>query len=371
VGVVDTGRDDVAEARRAVVMTDDDDLLDEVLRLAAAAGGELERVPDPSGVRRRWHTASMVLLDERAARAVGTLRLGRRDGVVVLCRDDPPGTVWERAVGVGAEHVVSLPEGEEWLVGALADAGRRRAEGAGRVVSVVGGRGGAGSSVLAAVIAGRARTRGTRVLLVDCDPLGGGLDLVVGAEDMEGLRWPGLALGAGRVAAASLHDALPSPDGALTVLSCDRTGAGPEPDAAAAVVEAGRRAGETVVCDLPRHLSDTALAVVDVSDLVIVVVPAEVRAVAAAARVAEPLAARGAVVRVVVRGPAPGGLDGTDVARALGLEVLVSVPAEPGLAHDLDHGRLPGARRGPLQDAAAAVLDALDAASAAGGGRAA
>lgn len=358
---MDTVEDGAGQGRRAVVLTEDEDLLDEVVRLAAAAGGEIERVPDPSGVRRRWHTASIILLDEPAARAVATLRLGRRDGVMVLCRDDPPGTVWERAVGVGAEHVVSLPEGEEWLVGALSDAGRRRAEGAGRVVSVVGGRGGAGSSVLAAAVAGRARTRGTRVLLVDCDPLGGGLDLVVGAEDLEGLRWPGLALGAGRVAAASLHEALPSPDGALTVLSCDRTGAGPEPDAAAAVVEAGRRAGETVVCDLPRHLSPTALAVVDVSDLVVLVVPMEVRAVAAATRVAEPLVARGAVVRVVVRGPAPGGLDSTDVANALGLEVVVAVPPEPGLALALDRGQVPGTARGPLQDAAGAVLDALDA----------
>lgn len=359
-------------ARRVVVMTEDEDLLDDVVRLAAAAGGELERVPDAAGVRRRWSTAGLVLLDEQAARAVGMHRLGRRDGVVLLCRGEPPGTVWERAVGVGAEHVVSLPEGEDWLVGALADAGGRSADASGRVVAVVGGRGGAGASVLAAAVAGHARTRGTRVLLVDCDPLGGGIDLLVGAEELEGLRWPGLALGGGgggRVAAASLHEALPSPDEALTVLSCDRSGVGPEPDAAVAVVEAGRRAGETVVCDLPRHLTDAALAVAEACDLVVLVVPAEVRAVAAAARVAEPLTGRGVTLGLVVRGPAPGGLDASDVERALGLPVLVSVPPEPGLAASLDRGKVPGLRRGPLQDAAAAVLDALD--DAAPGGRAA
>ncbi|HYH32369.1 MAG TPA: septum site-determining protein Ssd, partial [Pseudonocardia sp.] len=325
--------------RRVVVMTDDEDLLDEVVRLAAAAGVELERVPDAAGVRRRWHTAGQVLLDESAARAVGPLRLGRRDGVVLLCRDEPPGSIWERAVTVGAEHVVSLPEGEDWLVGALADAGpaegRDAGPGAGRVVAVVGGRGGAGASVLAVAVAARARTRGTRVLLVDCDPLGGGLDLVAGAEELEGLRWGGLALGdggGGRVGAASLHEALPSPDGLLTVLSCDRAGTGPDPGAAVAVVEAGRRAGEVVVCDLPRHPTDTALAVAEAADLVVLVVPAEVRAVAAAARVAEPLADRGLPLRLVVRGPAPGGLDGDDVAHALGVELLVSVAPESGLA---------------------------------------
>lgn len=349
--------------RRVVVMTDDEDLLDEVVRLAAAAEVELERVPDAAGVRRRWHTAGLVLVDEEAARALGPLRPGRRDGVVVVCRGEPPGSLWERAVAVGAEHVVSLPEGEDWLVGALADAGPSATTGSGRVVAVVGGRGGAGASVLAVAVAGQARARGTRVLLVDCDPLGGGLDLVAGAEELEGFRWGSLALGGGgggRVAAASLHEALPSPDGMLTVLACDRAGAGPEPDAAVAVVEAGRRAGEVVVCDLPRYPTDTALAVADVADLVVMVVPAEVRAVAAAARVAEPLAERGVPLRLVVRGPAPGGLDADDVAQALGLEVLVSVPPEPGLAAALDRGKIPGLRRGPLQDAAAAVVDALD-----------
>jgi len=360
------------DAHRVVVMTEDEDLLDDVVRLAAAAGGELERVPDAAAVRRRWQTAGLVLLDEPGARAVGALRLGRRDGVVLLCRGEPPGTVWERAVGVGAEHVVSLPDGEDWLVGALADAEPRREAGSGRVVAFVGGRGGAGASVLAVAAAVHARNRGTRVLLVDCDPLGGGLDLVVGAEELEGLRWPGLALGGGgggRVAAASLHEALPSPDGVLTVLSCDRSGVGPEPDAAVAVVEAGRRAGEMVICDLPRHLTEAALAVVDTCDLVVLVVPAEVRAVAAAARVAEPLAGRGAPVRLVVRGPAPGGLDAEDVEHALGLAVLASVGPEPGLAAALDRGKVPGLRRGPLQDAAAAVLAALD--DVADGGRAA
>jgi len=357
--------------RHVVVMADDEELLDDVVRLAAAAGAELERVPDAAGLRRRWSAAGLVLLDAAAARAAAPARLGRRDGVVVLCRGEPPSTLWERAVAVGAEHVVSLPEGEEWLVGTLSDAadaaGSEPRTGPGRVVSVVGGRGGAGASVLAAAVAVRAGEDGTRVLLVDCDPLGGGLDLVVGAEELEGLRWPELALGSGRVAAASLHEALPSPDGVLTVLSCDRSGGGPAPDAAAAVVEAGKRAGETVVCDLPRHLTDAAAAVVDVSDLTVLVVPAEVRAVASAARVAEQVAARGAALAVVVRGPAPGGLDGDDVARALGLEVLACVAPEPGLAAAMDRGKVPGVRRGPLRDTASAVLAALDGAALSGG----
>ena len=360
----------LAGRRRAVVMTDDEDLLDEVVRLAAAAGVELERVPDAPGVRRRWSSAALVLLDEESARALGPLRVARRDGVVLLHRGEAPSSLWERAVAVGAEHVVALPEGERWLVGALADAGPLGADTApGQVVAVVGGRGGAGASVLAVAVAGAAGARGARALLVDCDPFGGGIDLLAGAEELEGLRWSGLALGGGgggRVSATSLHAALPSPDGIMTVLACDRVSAGPEPEALIAVVEAGRRAGDVVVCDLPRQLTAAALAVAEAADLVVVVVPAEVRAVAAAGRVLEPLLECGAPVRVLVRGPAPGGLDGDDVAHALNAEVLLAVPAEPGLAAALDRGKVPGLRRGPLQDAAGAVLGALDAL---GGGR--
>ena len=87
-------------------------------------------------------------------------------------------------------------------------AGRRR----GAAVAVVGGCGGAGASVLAAALAVTAVRHGGRALLVDCDPLGGGLDLVLGAEHVAGLRWPddrrrrrarprrGVACGAARAA---------------------------------------------------------------------------------------------------------------------------------------------------------------------------
>lgn len=285
------------ELRRPVVLASDGELLDDVLRLAAAAGCDAERVPDAAALRQRWASAPLVLLDEAGALACAQARTPRRDGVVLVVRGAPEASVWQRAVAVGAEHVVTLPDAEPWLVGALADAceGPMRP---GRVLTLVGGRGGAGASVLAAAVAMAAVRAGRHALLVDCDPLGGGLDLVVGAEDADGLRWPGLALGGGRIAASSLHTALPAAPvgpapGGLTVLSCDREGRGPDPAAVAAVVEAGRRGGEVVVCDLPRQLTEAACAALDRADLSLVVVPAEVRACAAAARVIGGLLGRG------------------------------------------------------------------------------
>lgn len=352
------------ERSRAVVLVDDEQLQDDLLRLAAAAGCELECVPDVAAARLAWARAPLVLLDAAAARTCALTGLPRRSKVVVVSNGEPAGEQWQHAVEVGAEHVIALPDGESWLVAALADA----AEGpgrSGRVLAVVGGRGGAGASVLAAAVAVAAASDGDRAMLVDCDPLGGGLDLLLGAEDAQGVRWPDLSLSEGRVPAASLRAALPAPamfgsrSGALTMLSCDRAGPGPRPGAVTSVLDAGRRAGETVVCDVPRYPTEAALAAVDAADIVVLVVPAEVRSCAAAARVLGVLRQRGTPVRLVVRGPSPGGLTPGDVSAALGLPLLHAMRPQPGLAGALDKGAAPGRRKGPLADAARAVLEEL------------
>ena len=65
----------------------------------------------------------------------------------------------------------------------------------GEVVAVIGGCGGAGASLFAVALAQAA----TDALLVDLDPWGGGIDLLVGGEATPGLRWPDLALQGGRL----------------------------------------------------------------------------------------------------------------------------------------------------------------------------
>jgi secretion/DNA translocation related CpaE-like protein len=350
------------DTKRPLALVEDETLLDELLRLAAAAGCELQRVPDVAGVRAGWSAAPLVLLDEAGARACASACLPRRLGVLLVCSGDPPTHAWEIAVGAGAERVLGLPLAEEWLVNAFADVVDAPAHSSGRVLAVLGARGGAGASVLAASVAQAVLRGGGRALLVDCDPLGGGLDLVLGAEGDVGLRWPELAVSSGRVSASSLRSALPGRrqgGGALTVLSCDRDGPGPVPEAVAAVVEAGRRAGETVICDLPRHLPDPACAALDRADLAVLVLPAEVRACAAARRVAERASGHGVLLHAVVRGPAPGGLPPDAVAETAGLPLLGVMRPEPGLARALERGRVPAKPRGPLAAGAATVLSAL------------
>ena len=347
---------------RPVALIGDGPLLDDLLRLAAAAGCDLERVPDLASLRGRWARAPLILLDTAGANAVGGCGLGRRKGVHLVSGVEPETSVWERAVAVGAEGVLVLPAAESRLVDILADTVDRPAGSAGRVLAVVGGRGGAGASVLSAAVAVTAMRNKQNALLVDGDALGGGVDLVLGAEAEDGLRWPQLRLSGGRVSASSLRAALPGRvqgECRLTVLSCDRDGPGPEPEAMAAVLDSGRRAGELVVCDLPRDLPESSCVALERADLVVLVIPAEVRACAAARRIATRVRECGATPRALVRGPAPGDLRPVDVASASGLPLLTSMRSEPGLAAALDRGEFRPKARGPLAAAAKTVLDAL------------
>jgi secretion/DNA translocation related CpaE-like protein len=330
-----------------LLITGDPDLLDDLLRLAAAAGAELDVAPDPASARSRYGRAPLVLVGIDQAQACLRTRMPRRPRVVVVGHSETSPAPWELAELIGAQHVAILPEAEPWLVDRFADGGVR--VGAGRVVALLGGRGGAGASVLSVALALTGVRASLRTLLVDADPLGGGLDLLLGWEDLDGLRWPELSGAEGRVDAPSLVRALPG-QGDLAVLSWDRGElVSLPPQAMAATVDAGRRGRDLVVIDLPRRLDDAAVLALEGADRVLLVVPAELRATAAAARVAACAAEHSAHLSVVVRGPAPGRLRAREVAEALGLPLAGSLRPEPGLAASLERGVAPGSGpRGPL-----------------------
>lgn len=345
---------------RPLVITADETVLDDLLRLAAAAGAEVEVARDAASARGRWSAAPLVLIGDDQAEPVLAVNPPRRPRVLVVGRDVPEAT-WRRAVGLGAEQVIGLPAEESVLIEALADA----VDGGGTqamVIGVVGGRGGAGASVLAAGLAMTSCRRGRATMLIDADPYGGGIDLMLGAEQSGGLRWPDLAETRGRVGGSTLRDHLPEPHG-LTVLSWDRGDVLSVPaEAVRAVVVAAGRAWDVVVVDLPRRMDLATEEALARCNCVLLVVPAEVRAVAAASRVATGLGMIAVDVRTVVRGPAPSGLRGTEIAAALGLPLAAELDSEPGLVAALERGEPPArSGRGPLAQACGRLLDELTA----------
>jgi secretion/DNA translocation related CpaE-like protein len=329
-----------------LALTADSDLLDDLLRLAAAAGVELTVAPDPAAARPCYSSAPLVVVGLDQARACLRASLPRRPGVVLVGRSTADDSLWELAELIAAQHVAVLPAAEPWLVDRLAsrDDGRP-----GRIIALLGGRGGAGASVLSAALALTAARTALRTLLVDADPLGGGLDLLLGWEDLSGLRWPELSEAEGRVDPPALVRALPG-HGDLSLISWDRGDLVDLPaQAMAATMDAGRRGRDVVVVDLPRQLNETAALALRDADRALLVVPAELRATAAAARVAATAAPHCAHLSVVVRGPAPGRLRAAEVCAALGLPLAGTLRPEPRLPASLERGEAPGATgRGPL-----------------------
>ena len=340
---------------RPLVVASDPAMLDEVLRLCAAAGVTPEVASDLGQARRSWSTAPCIVVDAAHAAQLSGLT-DRRDSVVIVAAGPVETRDWENAVAIGAEGVVELPDDEAVVVETLsmsAEADFRD----GPVLCVVGGTGGSGASTLAVGLAMTAARGGHGALLIDVDQLGRGLDVMVGAEGVNGVRWHDLASTQGRVSGSSLRQVLPRSDG-LSVLSYGGTETeGISADSMRAVLAAGRRSHDTVVVDLPRYFDDAAREALARATATVLLVPAEISAIASAQRVLARLHASCTSIQLVVRTPSPSGLSADTVASTMALPLAASVRTDRKVAEFVENGLGPLARgRLPLARACSSVL---------------
>ena len=98
---------------RPLVVTADDQFLDQMLTLAAASGGDLHVAPDTSSAHKQWSQASVVVIDEDVVSNDGPWTLERRANVVLVGRDADGADIWQRALRIGAEHVVFMPDAND------------------------------------------------------------------------------------------------------------------------------------------------------------------------------------------------------------------------------------------------------------------
>lgn len=326
---------------RPLLVSGDARCVDELQRLVAAAGGEGDIAPDAAAARRGWTTAPVVLVGDDAVAGLLAARLPRRRGVVLVGGDLDDATVWQRAVVLGAEHVVFLPDAEAWVVDRVAAslAPDRSAV----VVGVMPGCGGAGATTLAAGLAVTARRLGHATALIDGDPLGGGLDVALAAESVAGARWPQVAA-SGTLLADVIPAALPVVYG-VPVLSWDRGDLVElSPGTAPSAVDAARRAADLVVVDVPRSVGDASAELCTTLDVLLVVTTGDLRAATATGRVAALGAAFLDDVRLVVRSGAAGALDPDVVAGVLGLPLAGRLRSDRGLGGELPAGLVTGGR---------------------------
>jgi secretion/DNA translocation related CpaE-like protein len=260
-----------------------------------------------------------------------------RDRVLLVTRDPGNPDNWRRCVAIGAGAVVELPGAERHLMEEFADAMEPDPR-SGVLLCVIGGRGGVGASVLSACLALRASADHLRTLLVDADPLGGGIDALLGHEEAPGARWGDLVAREGRVSSTALQAALPA-FGDLAVLSSHRGKVQPIPaQAMRSVLEAGRRGFDLVVVDLPRYLDPAAVEALTRASGTLLVATADVRGVLAAGQVLGEARRHTSDIHAVIRS---GVLSDDVVADSLGVPSAGNLPDHPRLTATLNRGELP------------------------------
>lgn len=252
-------------------------------------------------------------LRRTAARSSSSTLLSSPALLVVTTEAVPPAALWQEALAAGARAVLTLPAQSEELLAQFAELARPRT--AALLLGVVGGCGGAGASSLAARLAAAARRHGP-VTLVDADPLGGGLDLLVEAPPGEGPGWEAAAgLGAGD--GEALRAALPVVDEVHLLTAGE--GPGPRAQDLSPALAALAPLGGTVVVDLAPSLVP---AIATQLDRLLMLVPAREHAVHAAARRLASWALPPGQVELVVRRRGP--LTPQDVAEDLGLPLAAT-----------------------------------------------
>ncbi len=332
-----------------LLLTRSPSLHETVVPLCAAAGAEVEVCATPSLALATWGDADLVLVGADLAAEVVALSPPRRVDVHVV-GISPGDAVFRHAVALGAGSVVDLPEASAWLADALADAGERSSPG--RVVGVVGGTGGAGATTLACALAQWYAVRGP-ALLIDTDPLGPGVDRLLGMEDRPGVRWESLVETSGRLGARALRESVPR-EGGLGVLTWSAARRRLDVPSARRILEAAVRGYDLVVIDLARQGGGALAELADRCDDLLVVTPTTVPGLAATARLVADVGREGRA-GLVVR---PGGLSDADAERVTGLPVVATVGEQRGLAASVDRGLGPLTGRGPLARAARDLLEA-------------
>ncbi|MGO1509022.1 MAG: septum site-determining protein Ssd [Actinomycetales bacterium] len=286
---------------------------------------------------------------------LGGLRVGDDPRGASLVLDDLGGGHLVVAAGPELGAQLHVPRDEERLLDLMLTAVPARA----RRIGVVGAHGGAGATMLAIALALVPVKAGLTTTLVDLDPAGGVAGLVAGLERDPGTRWADLGRQEGTLLPERLTTSLPAFEHVRLLGGDLRGGADVTDPVVPRAVRAVAQASEVVVLDLPRSVLTAGAPLVTELDHVVLVACAGLRGGAAAASAARALTAAGPEVSLVVRRRPGEDVLASDVAEATGLPLLAVVRHLRTLDAGVEHGLVPGGRRGVLRAAAEEVADAV------------
>lgn len=310
---------------------------------AAALEVPLRVVHHPDEVRTAWPEAALRLVSTEVATRWSGVAPGAAYVVGAVAAD------LARCSADLRLPVLPLPDEAGHLAEAMSAAVRKESA-RGQVVALVGASGGLGVSTLAASLALVAAADGVRAVTVELAHAGGGLDLLVGAEAAEGVRWPELSHARGEL--GDLLTGLPVVEGAAFLAQGRESPRVPPPSAVAAAVGSLKRDADLVVVDAGREAPPLEAA------QVVLMVGADVRSVAAARMLAEGGAVSPASL-VVRQGPGRS-IPAEVVSRSLGVPCLGLIAHEKNLARLAELGMAPvGTPVRRYRNQVAAVLKAV------------
>lgn len=311
-----------------------DPLLREVVTgICASAGARLQI----SEAATHFAGVDVCLLDVQAL-TDGTGGRSAGGDVVLLGRAQDAG-LWDAAALLGGCPVAVLPEAESWLADRLAPRPGPGHTAPAVVVGVVGAVGGVGASTLACWLAADAAADGALSVLVDADPDSCGVDLLLGLESVDAMRWPDLCGARGVLRGEQLLPLLPQhPDQpGLHWLSWDRGAWARQEAPLIHVLAALRTVAQAVVLDLGRARPGQEWVAAQ-CDVVLVAMPRTVRGVLAAHQSGAVLGAEAA--EYVLCGVDVADVDASLVYQALGRAPLGQVRFDGRVPEAAENGRL-------------------------------
>lgn len=325
-----------------VIAVDDSAAHAEAIHLAAATGRQVIEAADDDQLARHTHSAFAVLASPERIPVAGA-------APNVFCVSG------ELPSGGPDPGVFVLPAQAVDLLRAIGELSLRHHVGPsrGRTVALLGAAGGAGTSTLAAAVCRAAAAAGESATLIDANFLSGGLDLLYGLEDDPGARWGEIGIGEGALAREDVRGALPTTGDGIALLTFPRQNV-PDPYQLTSqeldrAVEAVSTSGVTVV--------DTSLALLPSRcDLAVIVLPAELRAASAAARLATECNALNVPHGLIVRENAWAALSVEELEHTTRSRVLGRARNVRGLTRAVEQSGLPGSLPRQLAAAANAVL---------------
>ena len=251
--------------------------------------------------------------------------------VVILASDGVSSTTWSKAAEFRAVHVEVLPSTTDWLVEHLVPP----SDSCAHIITVVPVLGGAGASTIACALAAAYAQSGTRVSLVDADCGAGGIDILMGCEQSEGLRWSDLDNMRGEISGPEFYDNLIAHQG-IRVLAPARNQHKVTLETLNRAVDLLASACEVLIIDSPRLTARITQTLANASDHTLLVTPTTVQATAVLTSYKDLL--DGSNAGLVIREIPGSGLTSIGIAQALQLPLLATVPTNSRIVEQVEQG---------------------------------